>query len=55
MRHIAALGLALLLATQASAMGQYLPPAAVPEPVAFALFAAGSALVGWALYRHRRK
>ena len=55
MRHIAALGLALLLATQASAMGQHLPPAAVPEPVAFALFAAGSALVGWALYRHRRK
>ena len=54
MRHVAALALALLLATQASAMGNYLPPAAVPEPAAFGLFAAGGAIVGWALYRRRK-
>jgi hypothetical protein len=54
MRYVAALALALLLATQASAMGNYPPPAAVPEPAAVGLFAAGSALVGWALYRGRK-
>jgi hypothetical protein len=54
MRHISALALVLLLATQATAMGQYLPPAAVPEPAAFGLFAAGGVVVGWVLYRRRK-
>jgi len=54
MRHVAALALTLLLATQASAMGNYPPPAAVPEPAALGLFAAGSAIVGWALYRRQK-
>jgi hypothetical protein len=54
MRHMTALALSLLFAPQAFAMGQFLPPAAVPEPAAFGLFAAGGALVGWVLYRRRK-
>lgn len=54
MRHVAALALTLLLATQARAMGNYPPPAALPEPNGLELFAAGSAIVGWVLYRPRK-
>jgi hypothetical protein len=55
MYHVAALTLTLLLATQANAMGKPLPPCSVPEPAAYALFAAGGVVVGWAISRLRRK
>ncbi len=55
MFHVAAFGTALLLATEASAMGNFNLPPAVPEPAAVGLFAAGGAVVAWALYRHRNR
>jgi len=54
MRHVAVLALTLLLATQASAMGYYLPPAAIPEPAAIGLFVVGSAVVYWAISRRQK-
>ena len=67
MRHAAALALTLLLATHASAMGNYPPgrwhdatqwhdgpPSSVPEPAAVGLFLAGGAIISWAIYRRRK-
>jgi hypothetical protein len=64
MRQVAALAFVLLLATQASAMGNYPPtrwhdardssPPSVPEPAAVGLFASGSAIIGWAIHRRRK-
>ena len=53
MRYVPALCLTLLLAAKANAMGYYPPPAAIPEPSAFGMFAAGAVIVGWAVYRRR--
>jgi PEP-CTERM motif len=64
-RHAAAFALALMLAAQASAMGNFqnFPSSpsgdrdprhpTVPEPAAILVFAAGGAIIGWSLYRRR--
>jgi len=64
MRQVAALAFALLLATQANAMGNYPPtrwhdaddhsPPSVPEPAAVGLFLSGSAIIAWAIHRRRK-
>jgi hypothetical protein len=61
MRYVAAVIFALLIATHASAMGDYSPvrwhdgpPPSIPEPGAVGLFATGGAIVGWVLYRRRK-